>query len=95
MNKLRVMDVSESMLKEIGEHSAQHSCPMKVDLISLHNHLFLSKIDFRGVNLSSIESSLLAGVLKNFEEVNVVKLTVVVILVVVVVLSRSILGGAS
>merc|ERR1712037_1039218 len=56
VNKLSVMDVSESMLKEIGEHSAQHSCPMK--------------IDFRGVNLSFIESSLLARVLKNFEEVN-------------------------
>ena len=41
VNKLRVMDVSESMLKEIREHSARPSCPMKVDLKFLHNHLFL------------------------------------------------------
>ena len=41
----------------------------------------------RGVNLSSIESSLLADVLKNFEEVNfaIVKLAVVVTVVVVAI----------
>ena len=34
VNKLRVMDVNESMLVEIREHSAQPSCPMKVNFSS-------------------------------------------------------------
>ena len=36
VRKLRVMDVSESMLEEIKQRSAKPGCPMKV--ICLHNH---------------------------------------------------------